>query len=645
VYELFVPLSFGGRVVLVKNILGLSSLPPQANVRLINTVPSAMAELLRSNAVPDSVMTVNLAGEPLSTELVSTIYQKTKAKRVYDLYGPSEDTTYSTCALRLPDRPATIGRPIAGTQVYVLDKYQQPVPVGVPGELYVGGAGLARGYINRPELTAERFISDIFSDEPGARLYRTGDLVRRLPDGNLEFLGRLDDQVKIRGFRIELGEIESCLRGHPAVQDAAVAAREDTPGEKRLVAYVVLRGREAGVGELRRYLEEKLPQYMIPSAFVRMERLPLTSNGKLDRRALPAPDHARPESGTAYVPPRDTVEEQLAAIWADVLGIGRVGVHDNFFEIGGHSLLAAGVAGRIQDRMGARVPISAIFRHPTIAALASQLDAEAGNTFDMLEPIRPAGGAATVLCFGLGMSVIQQLQDYVPDNHPLYWYKQEHIDGKRLRYFTVHDLAAHYCRELRLAGLRGPYVLLGFSFGGLVALETARQLSERGEVANLAFLLEPAWPGDPGSLGERLHRRIRVFRSSSSERKLLYLYHKLVRRPTRYLKKRLTNLYCQSRLACGLRVPVGMRLMYAEDAYLSAIAQYVPQAFPGRVVLVRSLEYSANDMKGLTSIAGGGLTLHESCSPDHLDLVTNKEVIAQWGDLLRRHLRSPGAAP
>ena len=263
VFELFVPISSGGRAILVENALGLSSLCRRkvANVTLINTVPSAMTELLRLKAIPDSVVTVNLAGEPLSIELVNAIYRQTRAKRVYDLYGPSETTTYSTYIMRLPDMPATIGRPIAGTQAYVLDQQRQPVPVGIPGELCIGGAGLARGYLNRPELTAEKFIANPIAghDQSGPavipriaqsgrrymvpafspRLYCTGDLARYRPDGNLEYLGRLDHQVKISGFRIELGEIESHLRRHPAVRDVVAVAREDSPGDKRLVAYVV----------------------------------------------------------------------------------------------------------------------------------------------------------------------------------------------------------------------------------------------------------------------------------------------------------------------------------------------------------------------------------------------------------------------
>ena len=246
--------------------------------------------------------TVNLAGEPLSDALVQQLYQRETIQQVFDLYGPSEDTTYSTYALRKSGGPATIGRPIANTQIYILDPHLQPVPLGVPGELHIGGAGLARGYLNRPELTAEKFIPDPFSNEPGARLYQTGDLARYLPDGNIEFLGRLDHQVKIRGFRIELGEIETALNTYPAVREAVVVAREDNPGDKRLVAYVVLGQEQAlTISDLRGFLKQKLPDYMVPSAFVALDALPLTPNGKVDRRALPAPDLSKLESDGVYV--------------------------------------------------------------------------------------------------------------------------------------------------------------------------------------------------------------------------------------------------------------------------------------------------------------------------------------------------------
>ena len=302
IFELFAPLACGGSVVLAENALALPALPAAREVTLVNTVPSAMAELVRTGGLPASVRTVNLAGEPLKSSLAEEVYRHEHVRQVYNLYGPSEDTTYSTEALvgRGAGREPTIGRPIANGEVYLLDEYRRPVPVGVTGELYLGGAGLARCYLNRPGTTAERFIPHPFSAEPGARLYRTGDLARFLADGQLELVGRVDSQVKIRGFRIEPGEIEVALVTHPQVREAAVIARGDAPDEKRLVAYVERQpGAALAPGELRAFLRAKLPEYMIPSGFVPLDEMPRTANGKIDRRALqalPPPEAVRQQS-------------------------------------------------------------------------------------------------------------------------------------------------------------------------------------------------------------------------------------------------------------------------------------------------------------------------------------------------------------
>ena len=307
-------------------------------------------------------------GEALSCNLVSKLLAK--GASLWNLYGPTETTIWSsTCRIELEGDLISIGRPIANTQVYVLDEHLQPVPIGVPGELYIGGVGLARGYLHRPELTAERFIPHPFSRVPGARLYRTGDLARYLPDGSLEFLGRRDQQVKVRGFRIELGEIEAGLCQHPAVREAAVLAREDTPGSKRLVAYVVARQEPApSSSALRSFLQQTLPDYMLPSAFVLLDRLPLTPNGKLDRAALPAPD--RPERQTALAAPLSPAEALLADIWAQVLGLEQVGIHDNFFALGGDSILSIQIVARAQQA-GVHVSVKQLFQHQTIAELAA----------------------------------------------------------------------------------------------------------------------------------------------------------------------------------------------------------------------------------------------------------------------------------
>ncbi|HET7231076.1 MAG TPA: amino acid adenylation domain-containing protein, partial [Longimicrobium sp.] len=383
VFEIFLPLSLGGRVIVVENALALPRSAAADQVRLVNTVPSAIAALLQSGGIPAGVRTVNLAGEPLRAELVDALYAR-GIDRVYDLYGPSEDTTYSTWTLRRAGGPTTIGRPISNTRAYVLGAAMLPLPAGVPGELYLGGRGLARGYLGRPGLTAERFVPDPFSGERGARLYRTGDRARWRADGTIEYLGRLDAQVKVRGFRIELGEVEAAVRRHDRVRECVVVAREDQPGEKQLVAYVV-----GGVetDALRAHLRQSLPEYMVPGAFVFLDALPLTPNGKLDRKALPAPELA--SAGHPYVAPRTPVEEVLAGIWAEVLRLERVGVEESFFELGGHSLLATRVISRVRDVFAIELPLRALFEGPTVAELAVRVEEMRRAGLPVLPPVVP----------------------------------------------------------------------------------------------------------------------------------------------------------------------------------------------------------------------------------------------------------------
>ncbi|HEV2148332.1 MAG TPA: amino acid adenylation domain-containing protein [Longimicrobiaceae bacterium] len=374
VAELFGTLCSGGRLVLVENALELAEVPASEGVRLVVMVPTAAAELLRMGAIPESVRAFNLAGEALSAELAGALHALEHVRSVRNLYGPTEDTTYSTfCEVERGAQRVHIGRPIAGSRAYVLDAHLEPLPVGVPGELYLAGEGLARGYAGRPELTAERFVPEPHGPA-GARMYRTMDRARWLASGELEYLGRTDAQVKVRGFRVELGEIEIALERHASVHEAVVLLREDAPGERRLVAYVVPDGAAPTPAELREHLREQLPEYMVPGAFVLLEALPLTTSGKIDRKALPAPEGA--ESAEAgYVAPRTPTEEVLAGIWGDVLGVERVGVEESFFELGGHSLLATRVASRVREAFGVELPLRALFEAPTVARLVERVDA------------------------------------------------------------------------------------------------------------------------------------------------------------------------------------------------------------------------------------------------------------------------------
>ncbi|MEV7094866.1 non-ribosomal peptide synthase/polyketide synthase [Amycolatopsis sp. NPDC051045] len=362
VFEIFAPLMTGATVEIVRDVLALGEGPAADRpVGLVSGVPSAFAQLLAQGAVSVRPSTVVLAGEALTLHALHDIRKALPDSRIANIYGPTESTVYATAWYHDTDRTPPIGRPIAGIHAYVLDRGLRPVPVGVPGELHLGGAGVARGYLGRPGLTAGRFVADPFG-EPGARMYRTGDVVRWNTQGELEYLGRADDQVKIRGFRIEPGEVAAALRQHPDVAEAVVVARTDA-GHQRLVAYVVP---EAPAG-LREFLGASLPAHLVPSAFVPLERLPLNPSGKLDRRALPAPDWA---GGTTRVAPRTETERLLAAIWAEALGLPEVGVEDNFFELGGDSILSIRLVSEAA-KAGLRITTKDVFRHQTIAALAA----------------------------------------------------------------------------------------------------------------------------------------------------------------------------------------------------------------------------------------------------------------------------------
>jgi amino acid adenylation domain-containing protein len=374
VFEIFVPLTSGGTVFMVKDALELANMAGANRVKLINTVPSAMRELLRLNAVPESVRTVNLAGEALSWNLVQDIYAFKKIERVCNLYGPSEDTTYSTYAwlARNPDKPAVpIGRPISNTQAYVLDEQMAMLPAGVAGELYLAGSGLARGYLNRAELTAEKFLPNPFSTAAGERMYRTGDLACHRMDGRLDFLGRIDHQVKVRGYRIELAEIEAVLEEMRGIRQAVVLAPEQR-GEKRIVAYVAAEEGTKPVA-MKAALRKQLPEFMIPSEFVLLEQFPLTPNGKIDRGALSMMAKPRAEV-TGPIERQTPVEELIAQIWMELLGAQRVGREDNFFALGGHSLLATRMLSRLRQLFHREIELRVVFQLPVLKDLAGHLD-------------------------------------------------------------------------------------------------------------------------------------------------------------------------------------------------------------------------------------------------------------------------------
>jgi amino acid adenylation domain-containing protein/non-ribosomal peptide synthase protein (TIGR01720 family) len=463
-------------------------------------------------SLPVSVRLVIIGGERALPEMFTTWQQQQTTQNIelVNLYGPTETTISSTgCVLSELDRlvPASrevpIGRPVANTQVYVLDQHRQPVPVGIPGELHIGGECLARGYLNNPAVTSLKFIPHPFSSRPGDRLYKTGDLVRFLPDGNLEFVGRTDHQVKLRGFRIELGEIEAMLEAHPEVGTAIAVTHEDSQGEKRLVAYVVRRGGTAVTSaELRSYMQERVPPYMVPSVVMILEEMPLTVTGKIDRRAFPPPEDGRLESKSHFVAPRDFVEILLVRIWEKVLGIKRIGVKDDFFDLGGHSILALRLVGEIQKQFGRELPLAILFEKRTVERLAEVLTQQFETLpHSPLVPIQPLGtkrplffvhvGSGQVLCY-------LELARFLGTDQPFYGlqdvYSSEANDSESVREVAIEEMATYYIDSLRDIQPEGPYLLGGWSFGGVVAYEMARQLMERGEEVPLLILLDTVAP-------------------------------------------------------------------------------------------------------------------------------------------------------
>jgi amino acid adenylation domain-containing protein len=392
VSEVFGPLLSGVKLIIIPDAV-LKDIPRfvralgEGSVTRIVLVPSLLRSIMHTEIglagrLPRLKYWVT-SGETMPMELFEGFREALPQSILLNLYGSSEvaaDATWFDTSRTSGINSLPIGHPIANAQSYILDRNLNPVPIGIAGELYIGGDGLARGYLNGPELTAQRFVPHPFSDAPGARLYRTGDLARYGGDGNVEFLGRRDYQVKIRGFRIELGEIETVLSQHPAVKECVVLAREDSGNDKQLVAYVVCSTTGESLNDLRRFVQAKLPYYMVPGKFVRLDALPLTPNGKADRRALPAPDQARPEMDARFVSPRTQFERKIAAVWQEVLKVEQVGVHDNFFELGGHSLLIVQLVNRLQTILGVELSMADLFRYPTVRALAKSLRPSDGET-------------------------------------------------------------------------------------------------------------------------------------------------------------------------------------------------------------------------------------------------------------------------
>ena len=573
------------------------------------------------------------AGEQVkATDAVRGFFAARPNCTLINQYGPTESHVVSAFELagsseRWPALPP-IGRPIANAKLYLLDNHRQPVPIGVPGELYIGGASLARGYLNRPELTSERFVPDPFSHDPDARLYRTGDLARHLPDGNIDYIGRSDHQMKIRGFRIEPGEIEAAVCEHPLVREALVLAREDDAGEKRLVAYLISDAGATSPGDLQELLRRSLPDYMIPSAFVFLDAFPLTPNGKIDRAALPAPSGQGRASGE-YTPPRTDTERLLAEIWSKVLGVEDIGINDNFFALGGHSLMAVRLFAEIERKLGVRLPVSALFQTATIIGLAELVDdpapPEQPERWSSIVPIRPVEGERPLFLVGFADGEVlwyRELVENLDSGLPVFGLRAPGVDGVTPPLASVEELAAHYVKEMRGVQPRGPYRLGGFCFSGLVAYEMARLLREEGEDLGLLALID-AYPYQPPKSQPRFEReriKLKAFKDADIRGKRAWVSSRLAGLVNRghsaaYFKigPRVYELLASRNLQHLIpRRPLNLVLVASNLAR----RRYVPRPLDVRVAFFRAQTAFDSRPTPWEAVAGRGVELRQIVAPN-----------------------------
>ncbi|MCW3055475.1 MAG: amino acid adenylation domain protein, partial [Chthonomonadales bacterium] len=579
-----------------------------------------------------SLRYVYLGGEPIDlSQLKPWLEHRLCQAQLINTYGPTECADIAAFYI-LPrhfsaeQQTLPIGGPIPNVNLYVLDEHQEPVPEGVAGELYIGGEGVGYGYIGHPEWTAERFLPDLFSNRPGARMYRTGDLVRALKSGNLEFLERLDHQVKIRGFRIELGEVESALVQYSGVRQAVVMGREDVPGEKRLVAYIV--GDEGAVSsrQLREHLLGKLPGYMVPAMFVFLETFPLSPNGKIDRKALPIPEGGM-HRDRPLVTARDPLETQLVQIWEAVLGFAPIGIEDNFFEIGGHSLLAGRLFAAIAETRGKDLPLSSLLEAPTIRQQAELLRrTQSSKVWKSLVRIKPEGLRPPIFGVhgGQGTALFyRQLAYYLHPDQPLYGLQQQGLDGRRTVLTRIEDMAAHYIKEIQEIRPHGPYHLIGYCFGGVVAFEMARQLVQAGEQVELLGLMNSPSPDydlfadynpsqSPNIMDETASvshsHQIQGARSSSR------LWSRVGRRYNFYRQQaiiRLRRYVSVVTLFLGGTIPLEYRKAYTSSINDRALLRYTAGSYSGKMLVIRGAGLFHDPTIGWDGKALQGLDLHE----------------------------------
>jgi amino acid adenylation domain-containing protein len=631
--ELFLPLVTGARVHLASAAEAgdgtrLAALLRESGATVMQATPATWRMLLDSGWAGAPHLRVLCGGEAMPRDLADLLLAR--AAEVWNLYGPTETTVWSALWRVGPGtEPVPIGLPVAHTRLYVLDGHGEPTPIGVPGEIHIGGAGVAKGYWRRPELTAERFVPDPHGG-PGARMYRTGDLGRFRADGALEYLGRLDHQVKIRGHRVEPGEIEAVLRQHPGVAAAAVVPHQVRPGDLRLAAYWVARGQPGpGRAELREALRRRLPEHMVPSFLVQLEALPLTPNGKLDRRALPPPSGGSAVGDAERVAPRDALEAELAGLFAEVLGTPLTSVRDGFFDLGGHSMLAARLFARIEKSQGVALPLGVLLDHQTVEQLAALVrerkatPAPAHTRFVL--PIRPTGRRPPYFCVhGAGGNVLNMhgLAQHLDPDRPFHGVQARGVDGREAPFGSIEEMADAYLVEIRAVQPHGPYFLGGYCGGGHVAYAMAQRLLAEGELVASLTLIDSPGPGRPPPVS-----RLRRWSQTLLHERGGALLRRLQAKWQRDRGRARSEATLRQHLAHGEVVPHELRDFWLTNEFIRAAAHYRMEPYPGRLLVFRARDGAPGEPEdlGWKEMAGGGLVV-EAVPGDHHSLAQEPHV-------------------
>ena len=630
--DFFVPLCAGGTICLPQNretiidTLRLIDWIDSQRLNIIHCVPTVFRSIVNENLRPEyfsALKYILMAGEPLLPADVKK-WMEVYGERVQlvNLYGPTETTMTKFFYFVTPQdkdrRFIPIGKPMEGVRALVVDARGSACPMGAVGEIYIRTPFRTLGYYNQPELTKEVFIKNPFSNDPNDIVYKTGDLGRVLDDGNFEFLGRKDSQVKVRGVRIELAEIESQLREHESVKNVAVIDREDSRGYKYLCAYVVLTG-EVDSGEFRSFLSQRLPEYMIPTVFMRVDELPMTLSGKVDRRALPDPKHVRLGDDDDVTGPRDAVELRLINIWKDVLNVKPIGVQDNFFDLGGHSFLAVSLMSRIEREFGVKLPLAVLFQGATVESLGVMVRQQVGSTSaSSLVQIQPNGTKQPLFCaHPAGGNVIcyMELSRHLGPEQPLYGLQARGLNAEAEPLTRIEEMAAHYIEEIQAVQPTGPYRLLGWSLGGIVAFEIAQQLHNRGEQVEFVALLDTGIH-DPRDAPKEVEEPDDAYKllGAIGELSPELLEHLRTLKPDEQIEYVVDWGHRTNALPPDFGFTQVRHLFNIYKSNVQAVRNYIPKVYPGHVTLFRAEQELAKNphrlMHGWDKYAAGGVDVY-----------------------------------